>query len=101
MRLCELERALEQANRATDIVFLAQEQANPTGIGQDVVRLGFARGDDFVTHALGKRDVNEAVAVDVPDLAPSETELDAAETVRRQFDARPLTYGCADSAIGS
>jgi hypothetical protein len=101
MGLRELERALEQANRAIDVVFVAQEQANPTRIGQDVVWLGFARGYDFVAHALGKRDVNEAVSMDVADFAPAEAELDAAETVRRQFNASPLVEGCADSAIGS
>jgi hypothetical protein len=99
--LGELERAFEQANRAIDVVFLTQKQTNPTGIGQDVMRFGFARGDDFVTHTFGKRNIDKRVAVDVADFAPAETELDAAEAVWRHFDAWPLAYGCADSAIGS
>ncbi|MGB6545841.1 MAG: hypothetical protein WBE97_09490 [Candidatus Acidiferrales bacterium] len=59
------------------------------------------RGDDFVTDALWERDVNEAVTVDVPDFAPAEAKLHAAEAVRRHLNAFPLTYGCADPAIGS
>jgi hypothetical protein len=65
------------------------------------MRFGFARGDDFVAHALGKWNVNEAVAVDVADFASAKAKLNAAEAVRRKFDAVPLAYGGADPAIGS
>lgn len=101
MGLRERKRSFEQPDRAIHIVFRMQEEAHPTRVRKDVVRLGFMRGDDFVAHALGKRDVHQAVAVNVPDLAPAEAKFHAAKSVRRHLNALPLACGCANPAIGS
>ena len=93
MGLGEHKRLSEQPDRAIHIVFRMQEEAYPTGVRQDVVGIGLMRGDDFVAHALGKRDIHQAVAVNVPDLAPAEAKLHAAKSVRRRFNARPLACG--------
>lgn len=101
MSFCEQERTLQEPDRAIYIFLRTQIEANPTGTRKDVMGLGFARGDDFVTHALGKRNVHEAIAVDVADFASAETKFDPTEPMRRHLDAVPAARGCADPAIGS
>jgi hypothetical protein len=54
-----------------------------------VVGLGAAAGDQLVADAPGERDVRDRVPVQVAELAAAEHELDAAESVRRNGDARP------------
>jgi hypothetical protein len=54
-----------------------------------VVRERAAGLDEHVAHDAPERQVGEAVAVQVAELAPAETELDAAEAVRVHGDAFP------------
>ena len=50
---------------------------------------GSARRDQLVAHAAEKRKVGDPVAVQMPELAPTETKLDPPETVRPDLDLRP------------
>jgi hypothetical protein len=47
-----------------------------------VVRAGASRSDELVADAAGEREVGEAVAVQVTELAAAEPELGAPEAVR-------------------
>ncbi len=48
-----------------------------------------AIGDQFVAHAARERKVGDPVAVQVPELASAEAELDATEAMRPGGDAWP------------
>ena len=52
-----------------------------------------AVGDQLVPDPPRKRQVGDAIAVDVPELAPPQSELDPAEPVLRGLDARPRLDG--------
>ena len=65
-----------------------------------MVRPGAALGDQLVTHAAGKRQVGDAVAVEMAELAPAQTELDTPETVRRGLHSRPRPNGRGDVLSG-
>jgi len=59
------------------------------------VRPGATVGDQLVADAARKREVGEAVPMDVAELAPSDPEFDPAEAVRRGLHAGPrLNGGC-------
>jgi hypothetical protein len=49
-------------------------------------------GDQLVSDAPRERQVGDAVAVEMPELAPAEPELDPAESVRRGFHAGPRLH---------
>jgi hypothetical protein len=66
-----------------------------------VVGFRFARCHDFVADAFGKRDVNEAVAMDVPEFAPFEPKFQTSIAMRLDTNAFPSTDGFADSALRS
>jgi hypothetical protein len=66
-----------------------------------VVWFCFARCHDFVAHALGKWNINEAVTMDVPEFAPLEPKFQTSVAVRFDAHAVPSTSGFADSALGS
>lgn len=57
---------------------------------------GAPGGDELVAHAAREGQVCEPVAVEVPELAPAETELDPAEAVRLDGDARPREHDALD-----
>jgi len=64
------------------------------------VRPSSARGDEFVADAAWKRQVGEAIAVEVADLPVHDTELHAAEAMRVRRHPRPCQDGSAD-ALGN
>src|SRR2546427_12098926 len=79
----------EEVDRARGVVRRGDAKADPPRIGKHVMRLGAPGGDQLVARPLGKRDVGEVVAVQVPKLTPVETELRAAEPMRMRADALP------------
>ena len=61
----------------------------PAALGQHVVGLDGAALQQLVAHGAGEREVGEAVAVEVAELAAADAELDAAEAVRVDLHVRP------------
>ena len=53
------------------------------------MRRGASRRDQLLAYRDGKRQVRETIAVHVPELAPADAELDAAEAMRRDRHAFP------------
>lgn len=92
----EFERKVEKFDGALDVRYFAQKNADPAAVGEDMVRFGAARGDQFVADFLRKRDVDETVAVDVADFAAAEIVFGAAKAVRLRSDAGPGLYGGID-----
>ena len=61
----------------------------PATVGQYVVRSGTTGRDQLIPHLCAGRTIGDAIAVQVPELAASETELGPAEPMRSRLDARP------------
>ena len=74
---------------------------DPAGLRQDVVRLRAAGLDEHVANRALERQVGEPVAVQVPELALAEPELDAAEAVRVDGHALPARDLALDPCAGA
>jgi hypothetical protein len=66
---------------AVDVGWIAKVDADPSGVGKDMVRLGSTAFDEFIAQGDGKRNVNEGVAVDVTEFAVTHAKFCATETV--------------------
>ena len=66
--------------------------ADPSGVGENVVRQRAAAFHQLAAHVHGKGQVRQTVAVQVPDLVPQHAELDSAEAVGPGLHARPPAY---------
>jgi hypothetical protein len=64
-----------------EILRPAKEAAHPAGFRKQVVRLSQPPGDDFIPDPAREGDINELVAVDVPQLASAKSILGAPEAV--------------------
>ena len=85
----------EQRERVLRLLGRADRDGDPAGFRQHVVRAGAALGDQLVADPARERKVGDPVAMEMPELAPANAELDAAESVRRSFHARPRLHdGC-------
>src|SRR5512144_2871473 len=62
-----------------------------------MVRLRFPCCHQLISDALGKGYVHELVAMHVPDLAPADAELNAAETMRPGLHPTPAQHRLPDS----
>ena len=63
------------------------------------MRLGSAGSDELVANQQRKRQVDEAVAVNVAKLAPSKREFGAAEPVPSSGDSRPRCNFADDGGV--
>jgi len=63
------------------------------------MRLRASAGDERFADADGEGQIGEPIAVNVAQLAPADAELHAAETMRRDGNARPRAHFATD-AIG-
>jgi hypothetical protein len=65
------------------------------------MRLGVARGDDFVAHIFRERNVHQPVAVNVAEFAVPKAKLQPAVSVRRNLHLLPPSHGLANSPLCS
>jgi hypothetical protein len=75
---------------------LAKRDGHPARIRQDVVRAGPTVCDELVANPAREGKVSDPVAVDVPELAPTETKLDPSEPVPLERHALPRSDHCSD-----
>jgi hypothetical protein len=61
--------------------------------------LSVSASDQFVAHLLWERDVQQPVAVDVPEFPAAQTKLQRAEAVRLDFDPGPLAGRFDDAPL--
>jgi hypothetical protein len=101
MRHRQGERTSQQPYGTLDIRFGMQKQADPARFGKNVMGLGLAPRNDFVANEPRKRNIDEAVAVDMSELTPAEAELHAAEPVPRRGDFLPPAHDFADVVLCS
>lgn len=80
---------MEEVDGAVDVGCFVEKNADPAAVGEDVVGLGAACGDQFIADFLWERDVDEAIAVDVADFASREVVFRAAKAMRLGCDAGP------------
>ena len=92
------EGTFEEPDGPRDVLLGSQEKAHPARVWKNMVRVSFAGGDESVADRFWEGDIQQAIAVDVPEFAPAESELQAAVTVWFDFHARPL-FGCFDDAL--
>jgi hypothetical protein len=91
---------LEEIDRVVHVGWCVDGERYPSGVGEDVVGLCLTGGDEFVAYATREREVGDAVAVEVSELASSEAKLDAAEAVRRGLNSWP-GGDCGGDLVGS
>jgi hypothetical protein len=65
--------------------------ADPSGGGENVMSLGLSSRHELLSHAHWKRKICEVTAMQMAELSPSDTELDASVAVRRDGHALPGT----------
>lgn len=61
-----------------------------------MVRFGLSTSHQFISHMQRKRNVNEAVAVNVANFAAAHAEFRAAKAMRRVFDFFPARNSFVD-----
>src|SRR5882672_1977809 len=79
----------EEGNHLGHVLRPPYRAAHPPRIRQHVMRQGAARADELVSDPSRKGEVGEGVAVQVAELDPAETELDASEPMGRDGHPRP------------
>ena len=77
----ELIGAAQQDDSPLEVLVVAQRQGDPAAVGAHVVRLYLMRRDELVAQALGKRNVDQLIAVDVADFPLAEAPLGAAKAM--------------------
>jgi hypothetical protein len=82
----------EQLDRARHVLLATDPVADPTAVGEHVVPLRLSLRDELLADADGKREIGQVIAVEMTDLPPAEPKLEAAETMRRRFDAGPTEH---------
>jgi len=95
------ERAFQQANGPWHVLLRAQEYADPSRIRKHMMWLGVAAGHQFVSHGFREGNVQQPVTVDVPELPPAQTELQAAVTVWLDLDVGPVAGRLDDASLCS
>src|SRR5206468_10876087 len=75
-------------------------ETDPAALRQNVMRLCQTCPDQFVAYRLGKRNVDQVVAVNVPKLALSETIFRAAEAMAAGGHSRPTEGGRVNRLTG-
>src|SRR6476660_5721321 len=83
----------EQRDDGGDIGGAAGVVADPSRLRVDVMGFGPASRNQLIFHADRKRQIGEAIAVQVAELAPAHTELDPAESMRSDGHAVPAGDG--------
>lgn len=92
------ERTLQETNGSRHVLLGSEEDADPPGIRKVVVRLGFAGSDEFITHRFREGNIEQPIAVNVPEFAPAETKLETSIAVRLDLHVSPLA-GCIDQTF--
>ena len=91
----------EQLEPQLHAIVAVQRDRHPAGVRQDMVRPRLAGRDQLVAHAARERQVRDAVAVQVAELAAADAKLDTPEAVRSDLDAWPGRNRLGDAAGGS
>ena len=76
-------RVPQQLNRAVYVTGLAQKYADPSAVWQDVVTFRSSRGYQFFANLFCEGDIDEGIAVDVPNFSSVQAILCSAEAVWR------------------
>jgi hypothetical protein len=93
------ERTPKQAYRSFHVFFGTKKYADPAGFGKDVVRFGFFSGDDLVPNGLREWNIDQMIAVDVPQFSPSQPELHATEAMGCHRDPFPPGHEISDTLL--
>ena len=95
------EGTAQQAYGPFYVVVRAKKYANPAGFGEDVVRLGLSGRDNLVPDGLRKRNIDQAVAMNMPQFPLSQSELHPTEAMRSYGDLVPAAYLVKNTALCS
>ena len=79
----------EQLYNRRDIGFAADVIRRPAGFGVQVVQVYLPRGNELFTNANGKRQIGQAIPVQVPDLPSPDVKKDHPATMRFRGDSWP------------
>ena len=79
----------EQLDHTSRVVGSGHPDADPSRVGQDVMRLRAAGCDELVVQFARQGNIGQPVAVDVAHLFAPEAIFDAAESVRQRLHPRP------------
>jgi len=82
----------EEGNHRGHVAGVVDVIADPSRLWEHVMRFDIACRDKLFPHAHGKRQVGQLAAVQMPQFAPAEPQLDAAESVRRNRHSRPRRH---------
>jgi hypothetical protein len=85
----QIERAAEQHQCPIDIGGFPEIQTYPAGVWQEMMRLGLTGGHYFVAYLRWKRNIDEAIAVDVTEFALTDAIFRSTKAMRMGFDMRP------------
>ena len=89
----------EQSDGVLYIGWLVDGKGDPSGIGEVVVWLSAAGGDELIADGTWEREIGDAVTVQVTEFTRAEMKLDAG-VVRRGLNPRPCRYGRSDLLCG-
>jgi hypothetical protein len=76
---------------------VADCDGHPSGVREDVMWPGSTSGDQLVTDPARKRQVGDPVAVEVPELTTTDSELDPTEAMWRGLHAGPRRHYICDA----
>jgi hypothetical protein len=86
----DLKRSPQQSHGLIHVFRLPDAEANPSALGQDVMRFGQPRLDDFVPHFSWEWNIDQGITVNVTDLAISQAIFGPTEPVCMGTDSFPL-----------
>jgi hypothetical protein len=87
----------EEVECALDAVLTVDGNRDPPRVGDRSMGQRTARHDELVANPAWEGDVGVALAVQVSELTPAESELDATEAVVADLDVRPGSDHGADA----
>jgi hypothetical protein len=89
----QLIRPSEQGDRRFHLIVSFDVKAYPAAIWQNVVRFGHTGGYQLISNALGKRDIDEMIPMNMANLFTSQTILGATKAMSSSGHAGPTHRG--------
>jgi hypothetical protein len=86
----------EEFDRLVYVRRLPQINTNPATFGKDVVRLSATSGNQLIANCLRKRNVHQAVAMDVADLSSPQAIFCTSKAMRSGCDPGPALQSRID-----
>jgi len=72
----------EQRDDSRNVAVAGNAVTDPTGSGKNVMNLGFSSRDELLSHGYWKRQICEAIAMQMAEFTPSNAKLDTTIAMR-------------------